>query len=79
VSGLEFSTFGYLHCKSFNQSLSFTVLFQIVFEGVRGKDYQGDIAIDDIAVKAGFCPPLKECTFEDVNMCGWTNEKRYCY
>ena len=50
---------------------------KVVFEGVRGKDYQGDIALDDIVIKDGFCPPLKECEFEDVNMCGWTNEKRY--
>lgn len=49
---------------------------KVVFEGVRGKDYQGDIALDDIVIKDGFCPPLKECSFEDVNMCGWTNEKR---
>lgn len=50
---------------------------KVVFEGVRGKDYQGDIALDDIVIKDGFCPPLKECEFEDVNLCGWTNERRY--
>ena len=49
---------------------------KVVFEGVRGKDYQGDIALDDIVIKDGLCPPLKQCEFEDVNMCGWTNEKR---
>jgi len=52
---------------------------KVVFEGVRGKNYQGDIALDDIVIKDGFCPPLKECSFEDANMCGWTNEKRYMY
>lgn len=50
---------------------------KVVFEGVRGKGYHGDIALDDIVIKDGFCPPLKECAFEDINMCGWTNEKRY--
>ena len=50
---------------------------KVVFEGVRGKDYQGDIALDDIVIKDDFCPPLKECSFEEVNLCGWTNEKRY--
>lgn len=35
--------------------------------------------MDDIVIKDGFCPKLKECEFEDVNMCGWTNEKRYAY
>jgi len=50
---------------------------KVVFEGVRGKSYQGDVALDDIVIKDGFCSPLKECEFEDVNMCGWSNEKRY--
>ncbi|XP_013397767.1 MAM and LDL-receptor class A domain-containing protein 1-like [Lingula anatina] len=31
-------------------------LFQVVFEGVRGTGYQGDIAIDDYAIKSGACP-----------------------
>ena len=29
--------------------------FQLVFEGVRGRSYQGDIALDDVAVKPGLC------------------------
>ena len=29
--------------------------FQIIIEGVRGKDYKGDISIDDITVKDGGC------------------------
>ena len=29
---------------------------QIVFEGVRGNSYQGDIAIDDIKLTNGICP-----------------------
>ena len=29
--------------------------FQLVFEGVRGSSFQGDIAIDDVSVKAGSC------------------------
>ena len=49
---------------------------QVVFEGVRGRSYQGDIAVDDIVIKSGSCAPLKACSFEDVQMCGWTNEKR---
>ena len=54
--------------------LSFSI--QVVFEGVRGSSYQGDIAVDDIVIKNGSCPPLKACSFEDVQTCGWTNEKR---
>ena len=49
---------------------------QVVFEGVRGRSFRGDIAIDDIVIKNGFCQALKACSFEDVQMCGWTNEKR---
>ena len=49
-------------------------LSQVVFEGVRGKGYRGDIALDDIKIKSGFCPPLKECTFEPSDRCGWTDE-----
>ena len=29
---------------------------QLVFEGVRGSSYRGDIAIDDIQLKDGPCP-----------------------
>lgn len=29
--------------------------FQLVFEGIRGNNYQGDIAIDDVSVKPGSC------------------------
>ncbi|KAK2503063.1 hypothetical protein MC885_005378, partial [Smutsia gigantea] len=30
--------------------------FQIIFEGVRGSGYLGDIAIDDVTLKKGECP-----------------------
>ena len=30
---------------------------QITFEGVRGNGFSGDIAIDDIRMIAGNCPP----------------------
>jgi len=29
--------------------------FQIVFEGVRGDDFRGDVAIDDILITEGLC------------------------
>lgn len=29
---------------------------QIIFEGVRGTSYEGDIAIDDVTLKTGDCP-----------------------
>jgi len=42
-------------------SLTSTESFQLVFEAVRGKDYKGDIAIDDITVNEGLCnhPPVE--------------------
>ena len=48
-------------------------LFQIVFEGTVGKSYKGDIALDDISVQNGRCPPQALCTFEDPGLCGWSN------
>lgn len=33
-------------------------MYQVVFEGIRGKGYQGDIAIDDIAFTVGACVVL---------------------
>ena len=46
--------------------------FYIMFEGVRGTSYMGDIALDDLDITAGPCPPLKACDFE-TDMCSWTN------
>ena len=33
---------------------------QVVFEGIRGKNYRGDIAIDDIAFTVGACAVLPQ-------------------
>ena len=46
--------------------------FQIQFEGVIGSSYKSDIAIDDVAVNSGFCPPIASCTFES-GFCGYSN------
>lgn len=43
-----------------------------MFEGVRGSSYMGDIALDDIDVADGPCPPPKACDFE-TDMCSWQN------
>ena len=32
-------------------------IHQIVFEGIQGSSYQGDIAIDDIMMYPGLCTP----------------------
>ena len=44
-------------CQIYENSVltSFSFLFQIVFEGIRGEGYQGDIAIDDIHFVNGIC------------------------
>lgn len=46
--------------------------FYVIFEGVRGLSYQGDIALDDLDIADGPCPPLTVCDFE-TDMCKWTN------
>lgn len=51
------------------------VLVKVVFEGRRGISWAGDIALDDISMQSGQCPPQLECTFEDPQLCGWTNTK----
>ena len=58
--------------------------FHIEFLGIRGASYTSDIAIDDISFTPG-CPNMKpiqkpppketaDCTFENDQMCGWTND-----
>ncbi|MGH0143242.1 UNVERIFIED_CONTAM: hypothetical protein FKN15_078375 [Acipenser sinensis] len=43
--------------------------FQVVFEGVRGSSYEGDIAIDDIYVARGKCPMNRETMSEGKTLC----------
>ena len=45
-------------------------MFQVVFEGVRGGGYQGDIAIDDVKITPGACAGVGTCSFEK-DTCGW--------
>ncbi|XP_022097819.1 MAM and LDL-receptor class A domain-containing protein 1-like [Acanthaster planci] len=65
--------------------VSETVPFQIVFEGVVGASYQGDIAIDDIELVDGNCGTIPRtadpflyvnnctCDFEAL-FCSWTQD-----
>ena len=46
---------------------------QAVFEGIRGRGFRGDIAIDDTVVKNGPCPPPGSCDFEK-GLCAYQNE-----
>ncbi|XP_072046224.1 uncharacterized protein [Amphiura filiformis] len=45
--------------------------FQIVFEGIRGPDIRGDIALDDIEIPKCVSSGLA-CTFDNSNLCGFT-------
>jgi hypothetical protein len=45
----------------------------VVFEGVRGSNYYGDIAIDDVSMTNGPCPPPASCDFE-TDQCSFSND-----
>ncbi|XP_060564981.1 MAM and LDL-receptor class A domain-containing protein 1-like [Ruditapes philippinarum] len=46
--------------------------YRIVFEGVIGNGYQGDISIDDISMTNSACKLPGNCDFEG-GLCTWTN------
>jgi hypothetical protein len=51
--------------------------YSIIFEAIRGNNFLGDIALDDISLTDGFCPvrPQFGCDFdEDWSICGFTND-----
>ena len=47
---------------------------QVAFEAVRGPSYTSDIAIDDVSLNDGKCPPPGNCNFES-GLCTWTNDQ----
>ncbi|CAF1552804.1 unnamed protein product, partial [Adineta steineri] len=49
--------------------------FQVVFEGVVGPSFTGDISLDDITISPGACPASGSCTFEQ-DLCTWTPSAR---
>ena len=49
--------------------------YWIVFEGIRGSSYQGDIAIDDVELLDNACPPPGDCDFE-TGTCTWVNVQK---
>ncbi|XP_052230823.1 MAM and LDL-receptor class A domain-containing protein 1-like [Dreissena polymorpha] len=44
--------------------------YQLIFEGIVGSGYQGDIALDDVTTTAGQCPPNLACDFQN-DFCSW--------
>ena len=59
--------------KCFSQVIIFSLFSQAVFEGIRGRGYRGDIAIDDTNVQSGPCPPPGSCDFEK-GLCAYQND-----
>ena len=45
---------------------------QVVFEAVVGTDYH--VALDDVTILPGKCPPLGSCDFEN-GLCTWQNSE----
>ena len=45
--------------------------YELLFEGVVGYSWQGDIALDDVTLISGTCPPPQSCDFE-ADLCDWT-------
>ncbi|CAH1242850.1 MDGA1 [Branchiostoma lanceolatum] len=42
-------------------SIPTTGSYQVIFEGIRGGNAHGDIAIDDVSILQGACPDIDEC------------------
>ncbi|XP_035827620.1 MAM and LDL-receptor class A domain-containing protein 2-like [Aplysia californica] len=55
-------------------TVSDSLHFRIIFEGIMGSNYTGDIALDDIILMPGMCPGLGTCDFEG-ELCTWTNSE----
>ncbi|KAK7478849.1 hypothetical protein BaRGS_00029948, partial [Batillaria attramentaria] len=49
---------------------------QLVFEGIDGSSYRGDMAIDDVLVVPGNCPVIGDvnCNFDSQDICGYTQD-----
>ncbi|XP_057713068.1 MAM and LDL-receptor class A domain-containing protein 1 [Corythoichthys intestinalis] len=52
--------------------LSLDTPYQVIFEAVAGNGPRRDIAIDDMTIQNGACPPEGFCDFE-MDFCGWVN------
>ena len=63
----------------YNLNATDTYGWRVAFEGVVGKSYLGDIALDDILLSQSACPPSRGCDFE-LNLCdyqtnGWVRQQ----
>ncbi|XP_070566222.1 MAM and LDL-receptor class A domain-containing protein 1-like [Ptychodera flava] len=48
--------------------------WRIIFEGVLGHSFRSDIALDDVTIIDGPCPPTSVCEFE-VDFCDWVQDE----
>lgn len=55
-------------------TISSEVEFQVALEGVVGRSFTGDAAVDDIEITNGACYEELSCDFEEDN-CGYYNTK----
>jgi len=53
-------------------TLNTVFLFQLAFEGIVGRSYRSDIAIDDFSISLGACAAKGACDFEK-GLCGYSN------
>nr|XP_046265191.1 MAM and LDL-receptor class A domain-containing protein 1 isoform X2 [Scatophagus argus] len=60
------------HWRHGRVTLSSSIPYQVIFEAVVGEGPRKDIAIDDLTVLNGACPPPGFCDFE-MDFCGWVN------
>nr|XP_054757008.1 MAM and LDL-receptor class A domain-containing protein 2-like [Lytechinus pictus] len=51
-----------------------SINWNILFEGVVGDNYLGDIALDDVILYDGACSQEVTCDFE-LDFCGWTQDQ----
>ncbi|WAR02785.1 MLRP2-like protein [Mya arenaria] len=65
----------YITPQTLTPAASGPVNVNFVIEGVVGKSYHGDIAIDDVTVNDGPCPPTDDCDFENPTICGYTQDQ----
>uniref|UniRef100_A0A7M5U4P5 Uncharacterized protein n=1 Tax=Clytia hemisphaerica TaxID=252671 RepID=A0A7M5U4P5_9CNID len=49
--------------------------WKLIIEGIRGGNFNSDIAIDELMFTDGACTPKGDCDFEDKNACGYENDK----
>ncbi|KAI3374795.1 hypothetical protein L3Q82_021349, partial [Scortum barcoo] len=62
------------HWRHGRVTLTVNTPYQVIFEAVAGNGLMRDIAIDDLTILNGACPPAGFCDFE-MDFCGWVNNR----